>query len=146
MDPLSVTASIVAVLQLTSKVIEYLNDVTDASADRARCAIEASNLYTLLLTLNYRLAEESSNEPWYAAVQALAVPKGPLEQYRHALEQLQAKLITGKGLTKMRNAMLWKFTKEEVASILSRMERVKTLVQIALEMDHLSVSFPDNAR
>ena len=35
MDPLSVTASIIAILQLTSKVIEYLNDVKDAPKDRA---------------------------------------------------------------------------------------------------------------
>ena len=34
-DPLSVTASIITILQLTSGVIEYLNDVKDAPKDRA---------------------------------------------------------------------------------------------------------------
>lgn len=33
MDPLSVTASIIAVLQLSAKVLGYLNDVKDASED-----------------------------------------------------------------------------------------------------------------
>ena len=137
MDPLSVTASIIAILQLTSKVIEYLNDVKDASVDRARCALEASNLYNLLVTLRFRLEEGRSNEPWYAAVQALSVENGPLDQYKHALEQLQTKITSRSGINKMGNPLLWKFIREEVTSILLRMERLKTLVQIALEMDHL---------
>jgi hypothetical protein len=142
MDPLSITASIIALLQLTSTVIGYLNDVKDASTDRARCALEASNLYNLLVTLRFRLEEGRSNEPWYAAVLALGVESGPLDQYKHALEQLQTKITSGRGINKrginkMGNTLLWKFIKEEVTSIMSRMERLKTLVQIALEMDHL---------
>ena len=137
MDPLSVTASIIAILQLTSEVIEYLTDVREASKDSARCAIEASNLYSLLVNLRFRLEESSSDEPWHTAVRALGVENGPLDQYRHALEQLQRKVITGDGLKKMGKILMWKFTKEEVASILARMERLKTLTQIALEMDHL---------
>ncbi|RYO78730.1 hypothetical protein DL762_008550 [Monosporascus cannonballus] len=116
MDPLSVTASIVAILQLTSKVIEYLNDVKDASKDRARCAIEASNLYSLLVTLRFRLEEGNSNEPWYASVRALGVENGPLDQYRHALEELQPKTTSGSRIKKMANTLTWKFSKNEVQS------------------------------
>jgi hypothetical protein len=137
MDPLSITASIIALLQLTNTVIGYLSDVKDASTDRERCALEASNLYSLLLTLRFRLEEGRSNEPWYAAALALGVENGPLDQYKHALEQLQTKITSGRGINKMGNTLLWKYIKEEVTSILSRMERLKTLVQIALEMDHL---------
>jgi hypothetical protein len=137
MDPLSITTSIIALLQLTNTMIGHLNDVKDASVDRARCALEASNLYNLLVTLRFRLEEGGSNEPWYAAVRALGVENGPLDQYRHALEQLQTKITSGCGINKMGNTLLWKYIKEEVTSILSRMERLKTLVQIALEMDHL---------
>lgn len=90
MDPLSITA---AILQLTSRVIEYLNDVKDAPKDRAQCAIEALNLYSLLTTLRYRL-EGNSNEPWYAEVQKLCTKDGPLNQYKLALGQLQAKTIS----------------------------------------------------
>jgi hypothetical protein len=31
MDPLSATASVIAILQLSAKVLAYLNDVKDAS-------------------------------------------------------------------------------------------------------------------
>ena len=48
-DPLSITASIVAVLRLTSIVIEYYaSSVKDSSKDRVQCANEALNLYNLL--------------------------------------------------------------------------------------------------
>lgn len=137
MDPLSITVNIITVLQLTSKVIEYLNDVKNAPKDGARFAIEASNLYNLLVTLRYRLEEGRSNEAWYTAVRSLGVQNGPLDQYKHALEQLQRKIMSESGLGKIGSALLWKFNKEEVASVLSRMERLKTLIQIALEMDHL---------
>ena len=136
MDPLSITASIVAVLQLTHAVIGYLIDVKDAPRDRAQCALEASNLYNLLVTLRLRL-EESSDELWYAEVRALDVENGPLDQYKRALEQLQKKITSGSGIKKIGNTLWWKFSKEEVTNILSRMERLKKLVQIALEMDHL---------
>ena len=138
MDPLSATASIITILQLSSKVFGYLNDVKDAPKDREKCAIEAANLNSLLTTLRFRL-EGSSNTPWYTTVRALGVENGPLDQFKQALQQLQTKM-TGGGKMKVGDALVWKFKKEEIASILGRMERLKTLVQVALQMDHLLVS------
>lgn len=82
MDPLSVTASIISVLQLSSKVLAYLNDVKHASKDRAQCAIEASNLHSLLLNLRFRIEEGDASQPWYTTVRELAVENGPLDQSR----------------------------------------------------------------
>lgn len=55
--PLSITASIFAALQLTSKVIEYLDNVQDAPKDCARLVTKASTLYSLLVNLKYGLVE-----------------------------------------------------------------------------------------
>jgi len=137
MDPLSVTASIVAILQLSNKVLGYLNDIKDVPKDRAKCAVEASSLNSLLVSLRFRLEEGSSNESWYTAVRALGVENGPLDQFKQALEELQAKMTGGGRLKRAGDALVWKFSKEEVTSILARMERLKTLVEIALQMDHL---------
>jgi hypothetical protein len=57
MDPLSVTASIIAILQLTGTVIGYLNEVKDAPKECQRCMIEASNNQSLLMNLRYRLEQ-----------------------------------------------------------------------------------------
>ncbi|KAL8775416.1 MAG: hypothetical protein Q9194_003784, partial [Teloschistes cf. exilis] len=140
MDPLSVTASIIAVLHLSAKVLSYLNDVNDASKDRAQCAIEASNLHSLLFDLRFRLEGGDASQPWYIAVRALAVENGPLDQFKQALETLQAKMTDGGRLKKAGEALMWKFKKEEIASILARMERLKTLIEIALQMDHFKLS------
>jgi hypothetical protein len=137
MDPLSVTASIIAVLQLSVKVLSYLNDVKDASKDRTECAVETSSLHSLLLNLRFRLEGGDTSQPWYVAVRALAVENGPLDQFKHALETLQARMTDGGRLKKAGDALMWKFKKEEVAEVLARVERLKTLVEIALQMDHL---------
>ena len=143
MDPLSVAASIIAIVQLTTTMIKYLDDVKGAPKDRARFAMEASNLSNLLVSLRYQLDEGKSNEAWYKEVNSLGVREGPLDQYKQALEKLQLKVLDGKGLAKIGNALMWSFSKEEVAGILSRIDRSKSLVQIALQMDHLYVTALD---
>lgn len=137
MDPLSVTASIIAILQLSAKVLSYLNDVKDAPKGRAQCAIEASNLHNLLTNLRFRLEEGHDHRPWFSAVQALAVENGPFDQFKQTLEGLQTKMTDGGRLKKFGEALVWKLKKDEVDSMLARMERLKTLVEIALSMDHL---------
>jgi hypothetical protein len=51
-DPLSVTASIIAVLQLSSTVLRYLVNVKNASADRKSLIREISSTHGILSTLN----------------------------------------------------------------------------------------------
>lgn len=82
--------------------------------------------------LRYRLEEGRSNEAWYASIKSLSVPNGPLDQYKVALEQLEQR-ISGKTAS----VLLWRFRKEEIAELLARMESLKSLIQIALQMDHL---------
>ncbi|EOA81085.1 uncharacterized protein SETTUDRAFT_44889 [Exserohilum turcica Et28A] len=140
MDPLSVTASIIAVLQLSGKVLEYLNDVKDASKDRTQCALELLNLCSLLYKLRDHIETGARSQPWCTAVEALAVREGPLDQFKQALEALQTKIIDGGPLKKVGEALVWKFKKEEIAGILDRIERLKSLVEIALQMDHFKLS------
>jgi hypothetical protein len=137
MDPLSVTASVIAILQLTGAVIGYLNDVKDAPKECQQCATEASNLQSLLINLLYHLNQGHTGDRWYTAVRALNVENGPLDQYKQALEQLQTRIEIRDGVQKVKRRLLWKFSKEEVARIQARMERLKSLISIALEMDHL---------
>ena len=139
MDPLSAVASVVAILQLSVKVIGYLIDVQVASKERALCAIEVANLNSLLTDLRFRLEDADTTTPWYDATRKLGVENGPLDQFREALEELQSGMTGGGATKRLGNALMWKFKKEHVASILGRMERLKTLVQVALQNDHLSV-------
>ncbi|KAL8901819.1 MAG: hypothetical protein Q9207_005011 [Kuettlingeria erythrocarpa] len=129
-----------AIVKLTGTVVNYLDDVKDAPKECERCAIEASNLFYLLNKLKYRLAEAGENRSWYTAVSALAIAGGPFDQYKSALKQLEPKVESGSGITKVGKILAWKFSKQEINAILLRMERLKTLVQIALELDHFKLS------
>jgi hypothetical protein len=139
MDGLSAAASIIAVLQITGSVIEYLNAVKDAPKECQQCTIEASHLQSLLMNLRYRLEQGQTGDPWFTAVRALSIENGPLDQYKQVLELLLSRVEIQDGVQKVKRLLLWKFKNEEVATILSRMERLKNLVNIALQMDHLSV-------
>jgi hypothetical protein len=139
MDPLSVTASINAVLQLTAEVVKYLQDIRDAPKECQQWAIEAVNLLSLLTSLRYRLEQATNSDPWYTAIRALNVENGPFDQYKQALEQLLSNVTIQDGLQKVKRRVVWKFNKAEVERIFERMERLKSLVSIALEMDHLYV-------
>ena len=137
MDGLSDVASVIAVLQLTVAVIGYLNDVKNATKECQQCTIEASNLQSLLINLLYRLEQGQAGDPWFVAIRALNIENGPFDQYKQALEQLLSMMEIQDGVQKFKRRLLWKFRKEEVASILERMERLKSLVSFALEDDHL---------
>lgn len=139
MDPLSVNASIIAIIQLTSAIIGSLNNLKDTTNDPAQCAIEISNVTNLLVRLMSRLDEASSNDPWYTEVQTLVAIDGPIDQYKSALEQLQSNFTStaSSRLKTSGSSPTWEFSKEEVSRILSGVERLKSLIQIALGMDHL---------
>jgi hypothetical protein len=63
MDPLSVTASIIAIIQLSSKIVEYLTGVKNASRELQKCAVELPNLHSLLLNLKFDLEKGDANTP-----------------------------------------------------------------------------------
>jgi hypothetical protein len=140
MDPLSITASILTLLQLTEKVIRYARQTKDAPKERTRVLQEASGLVGLLITLKSLVDDCDPQDPWLRATSRLATSNGPLEQYRSALEKLTGKIMPGDGLRKIGQALVWKFTKEDVSDLLSQIERVKSLVDIALGMDDMLVS------
>ncbi|KAF2752630.1 hypothetical protein EJ05DRAFT_490767 [Pseudovirgaria hyperparasitica] len=140
MDSLSVTAGVITIPQLTTKVLSLLTNPKGASTDRERCTLELSNLSTLLIHLRFRLQGGGYDEPWYRSINALSASNGPLDRYKQALEELQGSMTNESGITKLGQTIMWKLKKEEIESILLRIERLKTLVQIVLELDHLKLS------
>ncbi|KAI9702255.1 MAG: hypothetical protein M1820_006187 [Bogoriella megaspora] len=140
MDPLSITASVVAIIQFTGPVVQYLNDIKDAPKECRHSIIEVSNLNTLLLTLDNRVQESDPSRPWHAAVHALAVPGGPLSQYKQALGDLAARLQRRSAFGKIKMTLTWAFVKDEIERLIARIERLKSLITIAIESDHITLS------
>ncbi|OQV10804.1 NACHT domain-containing protein isoform 2, partial [Cladophialophora immunda] len=140
MDPLSMTASIIAVLQLTSTLTSYINEARNATAEQKKVAVEAGNLYGLLTNLRFQVEEARFNDPWFNQVKLLGVPNGPLDQFKGVLESMVKQLPTSRKRDQVKSALLWKFTKKEVEDALARMERLKTLISCALTNDLMALS------
>ena len=137
-DPLSVTASIVAVLQLTAVVIKYTQELRTSSKDAGKLLLELSSLRGIIVGLE-DLA--SSDEAWIETSKALiARPNGPISRLEYDLETLRAKLEPAVGIKKVQRSITWPFKQEELRSILDRIERLKSLFLLALEMDHISLA------
>ena len=138
MDPataVGLAASIIQLIDVTTKAIKYLNDVKDAHKDRARLAREATSLLALLTDLRYRVEETESTDPWFTAVRLLGVEGGPLERFKRAIVELVRKLKPGSGMKKFSKALLWTLDKNEINNILSKIERLKSRVGLALQED-----------
>ena len=60
-----------------------------------------------------------------------------LDQYKRSLKDLLDKVKAPSKMRKLVNTLLWSWVKEEVASLLAKMEHLKTYVSITLGMDHL---------
>jgi hypothetical protein len=139
MDPLSLTVSITALIRITTQVLGYLNDVKTASKERAKLASEAANLLALLTSMRYKVEEvEQEKNSWYDSIRSLLVgANGPLDQFRSALEELAGKLAPATSLKKFSRTLIWTLDKKECIDILNKIERLKTLIGLALQEDHL---------
>ncbi|KAF2224387.1 hypothetical protein BDZ85DRAFT_216344, partial [Elsinoe ampelina] len=138
MDPLSVTASIIAILTLTHNVGQHLNGVRDAPRDCEQCAIEIANLVGPLTQLKVlaQQAQAAGGSPWLEQLSGLNVKGGVIDQYAQALHLLQEKVKVGDSVDRVKARLVWPFQKKEVENILQRMERLKSLITLALTMDH----------
>jgi len=132
MDPLSLTASIIAVLQLTSTLTSYINNARNATKDQAKLAVEASNLYSLLTTLRFRVEEAHSDDRWFNQIKLLGSENGPLDQFKDILKTMVTQLSTSGKRDQIKSMLLWKFTKKEVETTLMQMERLKSLGYVAV--------------
>jgi hypothetical protein len=139
MDPLSTTASIVAILELASTLTNYVIDASNASTEQKRLAVEASNLSSLLTTLRFRVEGTPTDDPCYNQVKLLGIKSGPLDQLKDILETMVGQSSSSRNRDQIRSALLWKFTKKEVENVLGRMERLKALINCALINDLMCV-------
>lgn len=137
MDPLSITLSITALLKLTKDVVIYIKETKDASDERKTFVRETSSLSGMLNTLVSFVNDEDSNEPWLHAVSELVSPNGPLNAFSIALQELKNRITPVSGIRRLGQALFWKQIKDDVQNLLSRIERLKSLVELALDLDHM---------
>lgn len=146
MDGLSVAASIIAVLDLTAKVIKYAKEAKDASTERDRLLKDIINIKGSLHSLQSHLEISDPNEPWMRAVQGLTKPGGPIEIYKSTLEHLLEKLspshVVGKRslVRRFGTSLVWPFQAGEIAEILATIGRQQQLFDLAISLDSIALT------
>jgi hypothetical protein len=135
-DPLSITASIIAVLQLTNAVVSFLKDIKGGSEDRVRLRDEIWSTISLLEMLKYRVEEAETGDRHSRWDQKLSLV-GPLNQLKHLLEKLVSKLAPANRLERTIQKIMWPFDKNELKEILLTIERQKALFSLAIQHHHV---------
>ena len=140
-EPFSVGASIIAVLQLTATVYQYVSCVKDSSHDRSRLRDGIASACTPLYMLRDRLDEADQDASQLPSVRSLGGQNGPLDQFKKLLESLVDRLSCRYGrfkkLDELRRSLEWPFQKDEIEEILRAMESQKSLFHLALQNDTL---------
>ena len=131
-DPLSTTASIIAVIQLSSKVVKYVSTAGGATKDRKRLGDEVRGCEFILQQLKDDTDNTDEGKKWSEAIKTLEASDGPLGRLWDALSVIRVKLEPKKGLRKVWSTLKWPFDEKEVEKIISTIEREKVLLELAL--------------
>lgn len=140
MDPLSVTASCIAILQLSGAIIntcyDYRSRVKSAVKDASRIVNELNSLRSIIESLFILLEDEAESRPHEkSALKELAREDGPLTQCEAELEVLKNDLGPKEGWRATKAMLLWPLKESDVRRLLQTIERTKSTLQLALAAD-----------
>jgi hypothetical protein len=137
-DPLSITASIIAVVQLTAKLTElcryYRRGVKSASADFAKLEKEAISIEAILNTVKDQLEKrDDQGRPLYPTLAQGGVED--LDECRVALERMVKKLGDSK---RSLRKLYWPLSNgpRELEEIIEVMTRKKQDLSLRLDIDN----------
>jgi len=139
MDPLSATASAIAILQITGSIIatcyEYRSRIKSAESDARRITNELNDLRTIIDALFILLQSEPKNYAQSSILGQLAERDGPLARCETDLMSLQQKLQPKEGWRAAKATIFWPLKESDVNRLLDSIERTKSTVQLALAAD-----------
>lgn len=151
MDPLSITAGIIAVLGVTLKVLdicyEYNNSFKNASKDLSKVIEEIISLRTVLETLQQLARKVENADPTAVSrlpsLRLLSEPQdGPLVKCLAVLEALKQKLnppsLNGQAKSKRKalmDALSWPLKEEDTKTTLENIGRFKATLNLAIIAD-----------
>jgi hypothetical protein len=137
MDPLSITGTLIAVVQITTSVIsicyDYRSGVASASRDVVQITESLNSLKEVLESLLRLIETTKAGE--LLTVELLARDGGTLQSCQAELERLRGKLEPEKGWRKLRNSLVWPLKEGEMRRALEALERWKSTMQLALSAD-----------
>ena len=140
MDPLSITAGIIAVIQLTGSVISavynHRQDVKNAPEGAAKIIKDLTGLSQILERLLQMIEQERSTKiTRLMSLEGLVKPDGPLEACQKTLERLNAKLQPETGWRAVKQSLKWPLNQDDIKKTLDEIARAKATLSLALTVD-----------
>ena len=136
MDPVSISGTMVALFQLTGSILSFLSSVRNASSEQNKLRDEVITVIGLLKMMEMRLDAMKADDEGYLTIRVLA-ESGVLDRCKESLQELIGKTDNGtvSGLEKFGRKFTWHFDKPEVNKTLISLERLKSLINLALMND-----------
>ena len=140
MDPLSATASVVAVFQLSTQVLslcrEYYSEIKTARSDIEKLVVEIQTFQNVLQKLKTNAEGLDASKLFVTAS-----CEDNIRQCSYDLENLKSRLELEKHGKRMKRfglrALKWPFTSPEVDRVISTLERQKLTFNLALGLDQM---------
>ena len=135
-DPLSITASIITVVQLAGSITSFClscREATKAEDGIIQQILDELKGLTDVLGPLARIAKDHDTET--KSLGALANPGGSLDECRVLLEALQTELesvIAAQGVKKLGKILGWPIKEKEVKTLLERLSQRKSTLALAL--------------
>ena len=125
-------SALVTLVDVTAKVVQYVNTAKNAPKETVELATEAANNLHLLLRLKQRVEGSRTSQSWKITVDETV--GNQIVQVERALADLAKELkLDAKGLKKLGNQMLWPIHKGKLKDIAERVQRLNFLVGLALD-------------
>ncbi|SJL14212.1 uncharacterized protein ARMOST_17667 [Armillaria ostoyae] len=157
-EALGIASSIISLVDVSWTIFKYLKDVKEASKERDSLSAELSGLVCWLNEVKLVTDTAQPNDPWLATMQRLSDPVAQLtallkdlkKEFKLAPNGTPEKVIKP-GINKAKSRLLgkvteathrlsWKFKKESVEDALKKIERIKSLMIVAVQYDHFALS------
>lgn len=116
-EPLSIAASVIAVLQLSSKVIGYINGTKGGKTTRRRLREGVQSCESTVKRLKDDAEDLEDGDTWKKTLKALEEPDAPLHQLRITLGLIATKLEPKKGFAAVVSTLIWPFSEKEVVDM-----------------------------
>lgn len=148
MDPFSLAASVITVIQLSERVISlckwYVTSMKGAPKDLRTIMMEAGSVKSVLTNLEFFMSTWATSD-MLDILRGLEGPEGPIEGCRKALVALEKMFPSGVACnttdTKRRATTIsyaklaWPFKEEKARKILGDIVRYKATISLALTTD-----------
>ncbi|KAJ7493804.1 hypothetical protein FB451DRAFT_1164677 [Mycena latifolia] len=145
-EVIGLVSAIAGLVECTSLGIEFCNKIQNAPHECRNIARELGIVQLYLADVHTFLKSPSTNPAWVQTLSRIDEPGGLLPSLESKLNRMRAKVERVAkpkkvfGITVKPRTLLWPFTQQECDELLRELERAKTLLSAAAQLDHAKLA------